>query len=73
MTAENESRLQHPVLPELEQRGPSARQLNTAFKREIWKDLFLAFSGYDTFDSRPPNPDAEKNDVGVVTSIGWTY
>ena len=59
--------------PSLSNAGRQRVQLNTAFKREIWKDLFLAFSGYDTFDSRPPNPDAEKNDVGVVTSIGWTY
>jgi len=48
-------------------------QLDAAVKREFWKDLFLALSLYDSYDSRPPNPDAARNDVGVVTSIGWTY
>jgi hypothetical protein len=28
---------------------------------------------FDTFDSRPPTDDAERNDVGVVLSFGWTY
>lgn len=48
-------------------------QLDAAVKREFWKDLFLSLSMYDSFDSRPPNPDAARNDVGVVTSIGWSY
>ena len=26
-----------------------------------------------TFDSDPPNPDADRNDVGAVASVGWTY
>jgi hypothetical protein len=28
---------------------------------------------YNTFDSRPPNPDANTNDIGIVVSIGWSY
>ena len=28
---------------------------------------------YNSYDSRPPNPAADTNDVGVVLSIGWTY
>jgi hypothetical protein len=59
--------------PSLSNLGRQRVQLDAGFKREVWKDLFLALSMYDTFDSRPPNPDAERNDVGVVTSIGWTY
>ncbi len=42
-------------------------------KRELWKDLFVSLSVYNTYDSRPPNPAANNNDVGIVTSIGWTY
>jgi hypothetical protein len=26
-----------------------------------------------TLDTRPPNPDADTYDVGVLWSIGWTY
>ena len=48
-------------------------QFDASARREVLKDLFLALSIYDTFDSRPPNPDAATNDVGVVMSIGWSY
>ena len=58
--------------PSLSDPGRRRLQLDAGAKREIWKDLFLAFTLYDTYDSRPPNPDAERNDVGIVTSIGWT-
>jgi len=59
--------------PSLSNAGRQRLQLDTAAKREFWKDLFLSINAYDTLDSRPPNPDADKNDVGVVVSIGWTY
>jgi hypothetical protein len=59
--------------PSLSNLGRHRLQVDAAVRREVWKDLFLAVSMYDTFDSRPPNPDASKNDVGVVASIGWSY
>ena len=59
--------------PSLSNAGRQRLQLDAAAKREFFKDLFLSINAYDTLDSRPPNPDAEKNDVGVVISIGWSY
>jgi Protein of unknown function, DUF481 len=59
--------------PSLSNLGRHRFQLDASVKREFWKDLFLAVNMYDTFDSRPPNPEADKNDVGVVVSIGWSY
>ncbi len=59
--------------PSLSDFGRQRIQLDAAVKREIWKDLFLSLNGYNTFDSRPPNPEANTNDVGVVISIGWSY
>jgi hypothetical protein len=59
--------------PSLSNAGRHRLQLDSAIKRELWKDLFVALNVFDTFDSRPPNPEAERNDVGVVLSIGWTY
>jgi hypothetical protein len=59
--------------PSLSNAGRQRLQLDTAAKREFWKDLFLSINAYDTLDSRPPSPDADKNDVGVVISIGWSY
>ena len=59
--------------PGLSDRGRHRLQLDAAVKHEFWKDFFASVSLYDTFDSRPPNPDAEKNDVGIVFSLGWSY
>ena len=53
--------------------GRHRLQFDGGVKREFFKDLFVAFTVYNTFDSRPPNPTAAENDVGVVVSIGWTY
>jgi hypothetical protein len=59
--------------PSLSSFGRNRVQLDASAKREFWKDLFLSFSMFDTFDSHPPNPDAARNDVGVVLSAGWSY
>ncbi len=59
--------------PSLNRSGRQRLQLDASAKREVWKDLFVALSVYNTFDSRPPTPSANQNDVGIVTSIGWTY
>jgi hypothetical protein len=59
--------------PSLSDFGRRRVQLDAGVKREFFRDLFLSFSLYNTFDSRPPNPDADQNDIGVVTSIGWSH
>jgi Protein of unknown function, DUF481 len=59
--------------PSLSNPGRQRVQLDVGVKREFWKDLFVALTVYNSFDSRPPNPAADTNDVGVVLSIGWTY
>ena len=59
--------------PSLSDPGRQRLQLDASAKREFWKDLFLAVNLYDTFDSRPPNPTADINDVGITLSIGWSY
>ncbi len=53
--------------------GRHRLQLDASTRREVYKDLFVSASLYDTFDSRPPNPDAAINDVGIVLSVGWSY
>lgn len=59
--------------PSLSNFGRQRIQLDAGAKREFWKDVFLSINMFDTFDSRPPNATAEKNDVGVSLSFGWTY
>jgi hypothetical protein len=53
--------------------GRQRLQFDTSFSTELWKDLHFAVDFYDTFDSEPPSADADRNDVGIVTSIGWSY
>jgi AspT/YidE/YbjL antiporter-like protein len=59
--------------PSLSNPGRNRLQLDASARREFFKDLFLTVSGYYTLDSRPPNPDAEKYDLGLAMSVGWTY
>ena len=59
--------------PGLSDWGRHRLQINAAVRRELWKDFFVALNLYDTFDSVPPSPGADRNDVGVVMSIGWSY
>lgn len=59
--------------PSLSDFGRQRLQLDAAFKREVWKDLYISLNLFDTFDSKPPNTAFDTNDFGVVLSIGWTF
>ena len=59
--------------PSLSNAGRHRLQLDASAKREFFKDLFLTVSGFYTLDTRPPNPEAEKYDLGLMVSVGWTY
>jgi hypothetical protein len=59
--------------PSLSDFGRQRLQLDASIKRELLKDFFVSLNLYDTFDSRPPSAGAEKNDIGIVLSIGWSY
>jgi hypothetical protein len=59
--------------PSLSNFGRQRIQFDSSVRRELWKDVFLSVNVFDTFDSEPPSVDADKNDVGVVLSFGWSY
>ena len=59
--------------PSLTDPGRQRLQLDAAVRREFFKDLFVSLSVFYTLDTRPPNPDADTYDVGVLWSIGWTF
>jgi uncharacterized protein DUF481 len=59
--------------PSLSEGGRHRLQVDTSAKRELLKDFFVSLTLYDSFDSRPPNPAAQRNDVGVTVSVGWSY
>jgi len=59
--------------PSLSNIGRHRLQADVGLKRELWKDFFASFNFFNTFDSRPPNPSADQNDIGFVFSLGWSY
>jgi len=59
--------------PSFSQWGRQRIQMDAAFKREFLKDLTITLSTYYTFDSKPPQEGAKRTDVGIVTSVGWTF
>ena len=61
------------LLPGLSQWGRVRLEINTTVRRELFPDFTVSISVYDTFDNRPPSQGALKNDVGVVTSVGWVF
>ena len=59
--------------PSLSNFGRQRIQLDADVRRELFKDLFVSFNLYNSYDNRPPNPEANTNDIGFVLSIGWSY
>jgi hypothetical protein len=59
--------------PSMTQKGRQRVQIDSAFKRELFKDLTLNFSLFYTFDSKPPKEGAARTDIGIITSIGWSF
>ena len=59
--------------PSLSNAGRQRVQLDAGVKHELFKDFFAALTVYNSYDNRPPNPAADRNDVGIVASLGWTY
>jgi len=59
--------------PSLSNTGRQRLQADAGLKRELWKDFFASLTFFNTFDSRPPNPSADQNDIGFVFSLGWSY
>ena len=44
----------------------------TQYKREVANNLYLTLSLTESFDSKPPES-ANKNDLSLTTSIGWSF
>ena len=59
--------------PSLTNWGRQRIQLDSSFRRDIWKDLNGSVNFFLTFDSDPPNPNAARSDLGVTFTLGWTF
>jgi hypothetical protein len=58
--------------PSLTTPGRMRLQLNSDLRIKIVSDLYWGFHLYENFDSKPP-VSADKNDLGVSTSLGWKF
>ena len=47
-------------------------QATSDLRIKIAKDLWWGFHFYENFDSKPPI-NANKNDLGISTSVGWKF
>lgn len=60
------------VYPSLTENGRVRTEADVALSHELIEDLFVEISIYDSWDSQPPS-EGEKNDYGIVTSLGYTF
>lgn len=60
------------AFPSLTNPGRTRLQLTSDLRIKIVSDLYWGFHLYENFDSRPPVR-ADKNDLGVSTSLGWKF
>lgn len=61
------------LLPNLTTGGRIRMEFDTKVRLEIIRDLFVSFSFYNSFDSKPPSETATKNDYGFVTGVSWSF
>jgi hypothetical protein len=60
------------LFPSLTTPGRTRLQATSDLRIKVVKDLWWGFHIYENFDSKPPVR-ADKNDLGVSTSIGWKF
>lgn len=60
------------LFPSLTTPGRMRLQATSDLSIKIVKDLYWGFHFYENFDSKPPVR-ADKNDLGVSTSLGWKF
>ena len=60
------------AFPSLTTPGRTRLQLTSDLRIKVVGDLYWGFHLYENFDSKPPVR-ADKNDLGVSTSLGWKF
>jgi hypothetical protein len=60
------------LFPSLTTPGRMRLQATSDLRIKLAKDLYWGFHLYENFDSKPPVR-ADKNDLGISTSLGWKF
>jgi putative salt-induced outer membrane protein YdiY len=58
--------------PSLSDPGRYRLSTQSNLRIELVRNFYWNFQLYENYDSRPPT-DARKNDLGITTSLGWTF
>ncbi len=61
------------VYPNLTESGRVRTEFDLSLEWEIVANLVWGITLYHDYDSEPPNVDAEKEDYGIITSVGWEF
>jgi hypothetical protein len=61
------------AFPSLNTPGRFRTEIDISASREVVKDLTVVLTFYHSYDSDPLDPDAQKTDYGIVSSLGWTF
>ena len=61
------------VIPNLTDTGRVRAEFDVKLRWEVVADLFWQLTLYDSYDSDPVVEGAEKNDYGIITSLGWDF
>jgi hypothetical protein len=61
------------AIPSLTTWGRVRLELNSKLRVEVLKNLYWSLTFWDSFDSQPPTEDFKRNDLGLTTSLGWTF
>ncbi len=61
------------VFPSLTESGRYRTDASISLRREIVSDFYLDLSLYQSYDSDPPDADAQKSDYGLITSLGYSF
>jgi len=61
------------VYPNISESGRVRTELDLSLRWEIVSDLFWDITLYHDYDSEPPSLEADKEDYGIITSVGWEF
>lgn len=61
------------VYPSITESGRYRTSSNFTVRREIVSDFYLDLNFYQTYDTDPPDENAEKDDYGITTSLGYSF
>jgi hypothetical protein len=59
--------------PNLSTWGRQRTQFDAKARVEVFRDFYVNFTFYDTYDSKPPSETATKHDYGLTTGLSWSF